>query len=73
MLPVTWLRYLLRKPKTWTVEVGTQRLLRAEPIFEEQYPTRTEAARRADEIANAIVSGTLIGPADKRHDAADPE
>jgi hypothetical protein len=67
MLPVTWLRYLLRKPKTWTVEVRIHRPRGSEPRVDEQYPTRTQAARRADHLADAIASGAPVGSTRERH------
>jgi hypothetical protein len=55
-VPISWLVYAFSKPKTWTVEVRP-RVGSRRPLLEERYPTRDEAARRADAVADAIATG----------------
>jgi hypothetical protein len=70
---VTFVRYLLRRQRGWTVSVWPRDIwARPEVMFSDDFPSRPLAARRADEIADAIVNGTFSpGPpaADQqRHD-----
>lgn len=54
----TWARYWARRTKTWTLEVreyGVDTYGRV--LLNEPYPTREQAARRADAIADEIAAG----------------
>ncbi len=57
---VTLVRYPLRRERGWTVSVWPRNVFaRPEVIFSEDFPSRPLAARRADEIADAIVNGSF--------------
>jgi len=55
---VTGIRYLRGHRKTWTVTASGNGMAR-EVFLCEEFPNRGEAARRADEVAEAIVAGEL--------------
>jgi hypothetical protein len=58
-LPVHWVQWLRRHPRTWSVTVTTSRWDRTAMIAEE-FPSRATAFTRFDEVLALIQSGDLI-------------
>jgi|SRR5579884_366594 len=59
---ITWVRYLGRRRRGWTVSVRRAGFLAdRDELLSEDFPGRAVAARRADEVAEAIAHGLLLG------------
>ena len=55
---VGWLRYLRREQRTWSVVVNLTGIVRYEEVWDEDFTDRPSAARRAEDLAQAITQGT---------------
>jgi hypothetical protein len=55
----SWIRYLVKQRKAWTVQVRAGRFWLHSPgdLLYEEFEDRPSAALRADEVANRIASG----------------
>ena len=56
---LSWVRYLRRGAKTWTVSACKKGFAYRDPFVSEEFPDRPTAARRADQPADAIARGEL--------------
>ena len=60
-LPVHWVRWLRRQPRTWSVTVTeAKNWWDKKPLLVEEFPTRRMAFVRFDETSKSIESGTLF-------------
>ena len=65
---VTFARWL-RGPRTWTVQVSMSVLLPGGRVLSEDLVSAHDASARADELADAIVSGAILFDAGRSGDA----
>jgi hypothetical protein len=63
---VTWLRWRQHEHKTWIVTARRRGIIIRPDFVSEEYPDRASAARRADEVAEAIVSAQLLASVSHR-------
>ena len=60
-LPFHWVRYLRRRPRTWSVTMTETKSWWIKPkLVNEEYPTRREAQKRFIEVAEQVERGQLV-------------